>query len=77
MKMTVEGQSITIKITINKSELNLISLGDGGFYKMPVSEFDDHMIDTRELQSFKTRTNLKIWKLSHVLTNLLIKKLSF
>jgi hypothetical protein len=77
MRMSLEGQTITIKITINKSELNLASLGDDGFYKMSTFSFHDPMINARDLQSFKTQTNQKIWKVSQTLTNLLIKKFSF
>jgi len=77
MIITVEGQKITITIDIEKSELNLTSLGDNGFYKMNLSGFPDHMIDALEFPSFDTRTNQKIWKISQKLTNLLIKKLGF
>ena len=77
MIMTVEGQKITITIDIEKSELNLTSLGDGGFYKMNLSGFPDQRINAQEFPTFDIRTNQKIWKISQKLINLLIKKLSF
>jgi hypothetical protein len=76
MKMTAEGQTFTISITINKSELNLTSLGEG-YYKIYTSGLPDPIINAQEFPSFDTRTSRKIWKISQKLTNLFIKKLSF
>jgi hypothetical protein len=77
MRMSLEGQTITIKITINKSELNLASLGDDGFYKMSASVFHDPLIDTRDLQLFNNRKNQQIWKISRTLMKVLSQKLKF
>ena len=73
MKLTIEGQSITISITINKSELYLISLGDGGFYKNKSAENNQPLISTINPSSIDLPIAQKIWKVSQILRHLVTK----
>lgn len=77
MKMTFEGQTITISITINKSELKLTSLGDSGYYKNSFSGIGRPVIIDKPPPSFDTPTKRKLWNISQIIANVLIKRLSF
>jgi len=76
MIMTVEGQKITITIDIEKSELNLTSLGDG-YYKNNYSGNRLPVITTLHPSSLDTPMAQKLWKVSQTITYLLTKKLGF
>ena len=77
MKMTVEGQTITIKIDIEKSELNLTGMGDDGFYKNNSASNYQPLIATINSSSFDTPMAQKLWKVSETIMHLLTKKLGF
>ncbi len=76
MKMTLEGQTIIITIDIEKSELKLTSLGDGGYYKNNSSGLSRPVITGKQPPLFHTPTEQKLWKVSQIIANVLIKKLS-
>jgi hypothetical protein len=76
MKMTAEGQTFTISITINKSELFLVSLGDG-YYKNYPSGLNRSIFATKRPSSFDTPVEQKIWKVSQKLVHVFSKQLSF
>lgn len=76
MKMTFEGQTITIAIDIEKSELKLTSLGDNGYYKNNLSGLSKPIITRNRPASFDTPTEQRLWNISQIIVNLLIKKLS-
>jgi len=75
MKMTFEGETISIKMTINQSELNLTSLGDDGFLNTKVSVPADLMIETADLTYVDSRIKRQVKMLIKHLTRLLINDL--
>ena len=75
--MTLEGQTITISIDIEKSELNLTSLGDEGFYKKISANNSQPFIATINSSSYDTAMKQKLCKVSQTITRLLTKKLGF
>ena len=74
MRMSLEGQTITIKITINKSELNLTSLGEDGIAKINDFSSTDPAIDMQKLHFIESHFNGQLLKISRVLAKTLIHR---
>jgi hypothetical protein len=74
MRMSLEGQTITIKITINKSELNLTSLGENGIAKINDFSSTDPTIDMQKLHFIESHFNGQLLKISRVLAKTLIHR---
>jgi hypothetical protein len=74
MRMTVDGQSITIKITINQSELNLSDMDDGGFGKMANYSNPSHLADRQEIDSIISEINQELLKNAQIIAQTLIRK---
>ena len=77
MKMTIENQTITITIDIEKSELNLTSVGDDGIYKTSSITNNQLLLDIKDTPSFDTPMKRKLWKVSQTIIHLITKKLEF
>jgi hypothetical protein len=75
MKMTFEGQSITIKIDIEKSEINLTDMGDDGFYKNNSTSINQSLNESINPSSFNMSMNRKLWKISQIIARFATKKL--
>ncbi len=75
MKMTFEGETISIKTTINQSELNLTSFGDDGFLNTKAFVLNDQRMELPQLTSSNTRFNQKARKMVLQLSRLLFYKL--
>ena len=65
MTMTIEGQSIIIKITINQSELNLSDIDEGGIGKADDYIFSDHSITSQINHSHWKNAQIIAWTLLH------------
>ncbi len=77
MKITAEGQTATITIDIAKSELKLTSLGDNGYYKNNSSGLSRPIATSKLPLLFHTPTEQRLWNISQIIANVLIKRLSF
>ena len=74
MKMTLEGQTITISIDIEKSELNLTRLGENGIVKMNDYGLSDPLIDTQEFHFTESHPNGQLLRISRFLAKTLIHR---
>jgi hypothetical protein len=73
MRMTIEGQSITIKITINQSELNLSDMDDGGFGKMDNHYYPDQLIEKEKINFISSQSKQKLLKSAQNIARILIQ----
>jgi hypothetical protein len=74
MRMTIEGQSITIKITINQSELNLSDMDDGGFGKIDNYSIPNYLDDKLKDNLINSKINRGLWKGAQIIARTLIRK---
>lgn len=71
MKLSAEGQTLTISIDINTCELKLTGLGDNpGYYSL-----GKNAVPVDLPSSIKTPTHKKLWRLSQAIANIVTKKL--
>lgn len=77
MKMSIEGQTISIEIDIEQSELNLTGMGDDGFYKNISASNNQAPIAVINSSSIDTPMAQNLWKVSQTIRHLLTKKLGF
>jgi hypothetical protein len=75
MKMSFEGETISIKMTINQSELNLTNVGGDGFMNTKVVIPIDQSIEIPQLTSIDKRNNQKVKKIVQSLSSFLIHNL--
>ena len=72
MTMTIEGQSIIIKITINQSELNLSDIDEGGIGKADDYIISDHYFKNEKIQSITSQINHSHWKNAQIIARTLL-----
>jgi hypothetical protein len=76
MRMTVEGQSITIKITINQSELNLSTVDDGRIGKLDYHYYPGQLIEKEKTNYITSQSNQQLWKNAQIIAKTLIQYFS-
>jgi hypothetical protein len=74
MTMTFEGQSISLIIDIEKSELSLTSLGDG-FFKNASYSNGTIINPLTDMELFASQVPQKLWKISQKIAYLLSKNI--
>ena len=75
MNLSAEGQTLTIRIEINRSELKLTSLSTG-LYATMLPGVGNHRTFAEAPVTFTTQTEEKLWRLSQTITRTLTKKLN-
>ncbi|MGD0338639.1 MAG: hypothetical protein ABSB78_07595 [Bacteroidota bacterium] len=74
MKLTAEGQTVTVTININQSELKLTGLGEN--LNANIYSGLGKSIISNGLPSFNTHTQERLWKISQAIARTLTKNLS-